>query len=77
MRGLAAMLFAPQTIHHARIRHLGDVAYGADTAEESSGAGSAACVAREIAADAGSCAGLTEVSIRKRRRGALSPTIRP
>ena len=54
--GLASLLFALETLHRAGVRLRGEVVYCANTDEESSGAGSLACVNHGVRADAGSAA---------------------
>ena len=54
--GIAGMLYALQILGRLGVHLAGDVVFCTNTDEESSGAGSAACVARGVKADAGLCA---------------------
>jgi acetylornithine deacetylase len=53
--GIAAMVFAAETLARLGIRLGGDLILNTNTDEETSGAGSRACVAHGIRADAGIC----------------------
>jgi acetylornithine deacetylase len=73
--GLASMLLALELLHRAGIRLRGDVVYCANTDEESSGAGSLACVAHGVKADAGICAEPTGFDVWVACRGTVMPII--
>ena len=73
--GLASMLFALELLHRAGIKLRGDVVYCANSDEESSGAGSLACVAHGVKADAGICAEPTGFDVWVACRGTVMPII--
>jgi acetylornithine deacetylase len=54
--GLASFVVALEALHRMGVRLRGNVVFCANTDEESSGAGSWACVSHGVAADAGLCA---------------------
>jgi acetylornithine deacetylase len=73
--GLASLLFAVETLHRAGVRLRGDVVYCANTDEESSGAGSLACVQHGVRADAGICGEPTGFDAWVCCRGTVMPVI--
>jgi acetylornithine deacetylase len=73
--GLASLLFALETLHRAGVRLRGDVIYCANTDEESSGAGSLACVNHGVRADAGICGEPTGFDAWVCCRGTVMPVI--
>jgi acetylornithine deacetylase len=73
--GLASLLFALETLHRAGVELLGDVVYCANTDEESSGAGSLACVEHGVRADAGICGEGTAFDVWVCCRGTVTPVI--
>jgi acetylornithine deacetylase len=73
--GLASMLYALESLHRAGVKLRGDVVYCANTDEESSGAGSLACVAHGVKADAGICAEPTGFDVWVACRGLVMPII--
>ena len=73
--GLAALLFALECLARAGVRLRGDVVYCANTDEESSGAGSLACIAHGVRADAGICAEPTGFDAWVTCRGTVCPII--
>ena len=73
--GLASLLFALETLHRAGVRLRGDVVYCANTDEESSGAGSLACVNHGVRADAGICGEPTGFDAWVCCRGTVMPVI--
>lgn len=73
--GLASLLFALQALKRSGATLLGDVVYCANTDEESSGAGSLACVRRGVGADAGICAEPTDFDAWVCCRGLTLPVI--
>ena len=73
--GLASMLFALETLHRAGVKLCGDVIYCANTDEESSGAGSLACVQHGVRADAGICGEPTGFDAWVCCRGITAPII--
>ena len=73
--GVASSLFAVETLHRAGVRLRGDVVYCANTDEESSGAGSLACVQHGVAADAGICGEPTGFDVWVCCRGTVMPII--
>ena len=70
--GIADMVYAVQTLGRLGVRLAGDVLLCTDTDEESSGAGSAACAARGVKADAGLCAEPTGFAAWVACRGAVT-----
>ncbi len=73
--GLASFLFALECLRRAGVRLAGDVVYCANTDEESSGAGSLACVEHGVRADAGICAEPTGFDAWVTCRGTVCPII--
>ena len=73
--GLASLLFALETLHRVGVRLAGDVVFCANTDEESSGAGSLACVEHGVRADAGICAEPTGFDAWVCCRGTVMPMI--
>ncbi len=73
--GLACLLFALECLAGAGVRLDGDVVYCANTDEESSGAGSLACIAHGVRADAGICAEPTDFDAWVTCRGTVCPII--
>jgi acetylornithine deacetylase len=73
--GLASLLFALEILHRAGVRLRGDVVYCANTDEESSGAGSLACVEHGVRADAGICGEPTGFDAWVCCRGTVMPVI--
>jgi acetylornithine deacetylase len=73
--GLAALLFALECLASSGVRLAGDVLYCANTDEESSGAGSLACIAHGVRADAGICAEPTAFDAWVTCRGTVCPVI--
>jgi len=73
--GLASLLFALEILHRADVKLRGEVVYCANTDEESSGAGSLACVARGVRADAGICGEPTAFDAWVCCRGTVMPVI--
>ncbi|HJW75525.1 MAG TPA: M20/M25/M40 family metallo-hydrolase, partial [Thermoleophilia bacterium] len=73
--GLATLLFALECLGRANVRLAGGVVYCANTDEESSGAGSLACVAHGARADAGICAEPTGFDAWVTCRGTVCPVI--
>ncbi len=73
--GLASLLFALECLRGAGVRLRGDVVYCANTDEESSGAGSLACIAHGVRADAGICAEPTGFDAWVTCRGTVCPII--
>ncbi len=74
--GIGGMLFALETLHRLGVRLAGDVVFCTNTDEESSGAGSYACVARGVRADAGLCAEPTSFDAWVACRGGVNPVVR-
>ena len=74
--GLAGMLLALETVHRLGLRLAGDVVWCSNTDEESSGAGSYACAARGVSADAGLCAEPTSFDVWVACRGGVGLTVR-
>ncbi len=74
--GLAGMLFALETVKRLGIELAGDVVWASNTDEESSGAGSYACAARGVRADAGLCAEPTAFDVWVACRGGVYFTVR-
>jgi acetylornithine deacetylase len=74
--GIGGMLFALETLHRLGVRLAGDAVFCANTDEESSGAGSYACVAHGIRADAGLCAEPTSFDAWVACRGGVNPVVR-
>lgn len=73
--GLASLLFALECLAGAGVRLAGEVVYCANTDEESSGAGSLACIAHGVRADAGICAEPTGFDAWVTCRGTVCPII--
>ena len=73
--GLASQLFALELLARAGVRLRGDVVYCANTDEESSGAGSLACVEHGVQADGGLCGEPTGFDAWVTCRGTVMPTI--
>ena len=73
--GIAGMLFALETLHRLGTKLAGDVIFCTDTDEESSGAGSQACIARGVRADAGLCAEPTAFDVWVACRGTSNPVL--
>ena len=73
--GIAGMLYAVETLHRLGVRLAGDVVWCTNTDEESSGAGSYACVAHGVRADAGLCAEPTGFDVWVACRGGVNPII--
>ncbi len=73
--GLASHLFALEILRRAGVRLRGDVVYCADTDEESSGAGSLACVEHGVKADGGICGEPTAFDAWVCCRGTVVPII--
>ena len=73
--GVAAMTYAAETLARLGIRLDGDLIVNTNTDEESSGAGSLACVEHGIRADAGICTEPTRGQIWVCTRGSQSVTI--
>lgn len=73
--GLATMAFAVQMLRRAGARLAGDIVFCANTDEESSGAGSLACIAHGVRADAGLCAEPTGFTAWVTCRGTVYPII--
>ena len=73
--GLASLLFAMECLHRTGVRLAGDVVFCANTDEESSGAGSLACVEHGVRADAGICAEPTDFDAWVTCRGTVCPII--
>ena len=73
--GLASMLVALEMLHRAGVTLRGDVVYCADSDEESSGAGSLACVEHGVRADAGICGEPTGFDAWVCCRGIMTPVI--
>jgi len=73
--GLAALLVALEVLQRAGVRLRGDVVYCANTDEESSGAGSLACIEHGVRADGGICAEGTGFDAWICCRGTLMPVI--
>ena len=74
--GIGGMLFAVETLRRLDVRLAGDVVFCTNTDEESSGAGSYACVARGVRADAGLCAEPTAFDAWVACRGGVNPVVR-
>jgi len=73
--GIACMLFALETLHRLGVKLAGDVVFCTDSDEESGGAGSMACIARGVRADAGICAEPTGFNVWVACRGTNNPTL--
>ena len=73
--GIAAMLYALQILDRLGVHLAGDVVFCTNSDEESSGAGSAACVARGVKADAGLCAEPTGFAAWVACRGAVNAMV--
>ncbi|HUK77729.1 MAG TPA: ArgE/DapE family deacylase [Thermoleophilia bacterium] len=73
--GLASLAFALETLHRAGVKLRGEVVYCANTDEESSGAGSLACVQHGVHADAGICGEPTDFDAWVCCRGTVMPVI--
>jgi acetylornithine deacetylase len=73
--GIADQLLAVLTLHRLGIRLAGDVVFCTNTDEESSGAGSHACVDRDVRADAGLCGEPTGFDAWVACRGAVNATV--
>jgi acetylornithine deacetylase len=73
--GLASLLIALEALHRAGVTLRGDIVYCANTDEESSGAGSLACVQHGVRADAGICGEPTGFDAWVCCRGAVVPII--
>ena len=73
--GIADELFALIVLHRLGIRLAGDVVFCTNTDEESSGAGSHACVERGVRAQAGICGEPTAFDAWVACRGAVNATI--
>jgi acetylornithine deacetylase len=73
--GLASLLFALECLRRAGVKLRGEVVYCANTDEESSGAGSLACIAHGVRADAGVCAEPTDFDAWVTCRGTVCPII--
>jgi acetylornithine deacetylase len=74
--GIGGMLFALETLQRLGVRLAGDVVFCTNTDEESSGAGSYACVAHGVRADAGLCAEPTTFDAWVACRGGVNPVVR-
>ena len=74
--GIAGMLFALETVTRLGAKLAGDVVFCTNTDEESSGAGSYACAARGVRADAGLCAEPTGFDVWVACRGGVNPVVR-
>jgi acetylornithine deacetylase len=74
--GIGGMLFAVETLRRLGVSLAGDVVFCTNTDEESSGAGSYACAARGVRADAGLCAEPTSFDVWVACRGGVNPMIR-
>lgn len=74
--GIGGMLHALETLQRLGVRLAGDVVFCTNTDEESSGAGSYACVARGVQADAGLCAEPTGFDAWVACRGGVNPVVR-
>ena len=74
--GIAGMLFALETVTRLGASLAGDVVFCTNTDEESSGAGSYACAARGVRADAGLCAEPTAFDVWVACRGGVNPVVR-
>ena len=74
--GIAGMLFALETVTRLGARLAGDVVFCTNTDEESSGAGSYACAAHGVRADAGLCAEPTAFDVWVACRGGVNPMVR-
>ncbi len=74
--GIGGMLYAVETLHRLGVRLAGDVVFCTNTDEESSGAGSHACVAHGVRADAGLCAEPTAFDAWVACRGGVNPVVR-
>ena len=73
--GIADQLFALMVLHRLGVRLAGDVVFCTNTDEESSGAGSYACVERGVRADAGLCGEPTGFNAWVACRGAVNATV--
>ncbi|MEI6725056.1 MAG: ArgE/DapE family deacylase [Actinomycetes bacterium] len=73
--GIAGMLHAVETLNRLGVRLGGDVVWCTNTDEESSGAGSYACVRHGVKADAGLCAEPTGFDVWLACRGGVNPHI--
>lgn len=73
--GIAGMLFALETLDRVGVRLAGDVVFCTNTDEESSGAGSQACIAHGVRADAGLCAEPTGFDVWVACRGNANPVL--
>ena len=73
--GIAGMVHAVETLHRLGVRLAGDVVFCTNTDEESSGAGSYACVKHGVKADAGLCAEPTGFDVWASCRGGVNPHI--
>ena len=74
--GIAGMLFALETVTRLGAGLAGDVVFCTNTDEESSGAGSQACAAHGVRADAGLCAEPTAFDVWVACRGGVNPVVR-
>ena len=74
--GIAGMLFALETVTRLGAKLAGDVVFCTNTDEESSGAGSYACAAHGVRADAGLCAEPTGFDVWVACRGGVNPVVR-
>ena len=74
--GIAGMLFALETVTRLGAKLAGDVVFCTNTDEESSGAGSQACAAHGVRADAGLCAEPTAFDVWVACRGGVNPVVR-
>jgi acetylornithine deacetylase len=73
--GIGAMVFAAETLAALGLRLAGDLIVNTNTDEESSGAGSIACVDHGVRADAGICTEPTSGEVWVCTRGSQSVTI--
>ncbi len=73
--GIADQLFALIVLHRLGVRLAGDVVFCTNTDEESSGAGSYACVEHGVKADAGLCGEPTGFNAWIACRGAVNATV--
>jgi acetylornithine deacetylase len=73
--GVGAMVFAAEVLARLGVRLAGDLVVNTNTDEESSGAGSLACVAHGVRADAGICTEPTAGEVWVCSRGSQSVTI--
>jgi acetylornithine deacetylase len=73
--GIGAMVFACETLARLGVPLAGDLIVCTNTDEESSGAGSIACVAHGVRADAGVCTEPTGFDVWVASRGSLTPVI--